>query len=125
MPRKTPALLTALHDSLRSAPVAQRGTALAALAKAYAAQLDSAVDPEVRAKVLSDLGPKYLASLQALGLTSDLRSASGGAAADPRPPAPGQPAAGVTSLVAVPGDPASALAALRSTARRRRGQTPA
>ena len=73
MARKTPSVLTALHDSLRSAPVSARGTALAALAKAYAAHIDSAADPEVRAKALSDLGPKFLAALQALGLTTELR----------------------------------------------------
>ena len=117
MPRKTPSLLTALHDALRSAPVSQRGTALAALAKAYAAQLDAAAtDPEVRSKVLADLGPKFLAALQALGLTSDLRDAasSGGNAGSSPPASRGSATATASGTAGGPGeDPVVVLANLR------------
>lgn len=122
MARKTPSLLTALHDSLRVADLDKRTTAATALAKAYAAALDSAADAELRAKTLADLGPKYLQVLTALGLTSPApRAAAGGASA----PAPSAPPAAAPAAPRPPSDqptdPGQVLELLRSSARQRRG----
>lgn len=98
MVAKTPSILRSLHESIRKgqpADGAPSAGALEALAKAYAAEIDAAPD---RAKALAELGPKLLATLQALGLTSTERGgvvpASGrlntaaGAAGEPGQPAP-------------------------------------
>jgi hypothetical protein len=136
--RKTPSLLTALHDSLRAAQPDKRTTAAAALAKLYAAQLDASTpsasaddDMEMRVlrlKVLSDLGPKYLQVLTALGLPAAApRAGSAGAPpAQSAPPAgPAAPPSAATSSPGDPppagGDPVTTLAELRARARQRRG----
>lgn len=125
MARKTPSLLTALHESLRDAQLDRRTNAATALAKAYAAHLDATEGTDERGKALADLGPRYLASLAALGLTT-ARPAAGAAAPPPSPPASAT-AASSSSTTQPPdgprpaGDPASTLTMLRDRAKRRGG----
>jgi hypothetical protein len=71
-----------LEEALRAVPPSERDVAAVALAFRYAAALDSTRDAEL----LSELGPKLLACLTALGLTVAGRGQKGGQAnAAPQP----------------------------------------
>lgn len=64
----------ALHD----AQVPERDRAGVALARRYAQLLDAVLGAVDETQVYNDLGPKYLAALNALGLTLAGRGAKGG-----------------------------------------------
>lgn len=68
-------LSRAVAAALREAALRPSDGAGAALARRYAAAIDARSDD---LKVLSDLGPKLLAALSALGMTAAGRGARGG-----------------------------------------------
>lgn len=74
MPAQGP-MTRAVAAALRDAPLLPQDAAGKALVRRYAAAIDAADDLEV----LSDLGPKLLAALSALGLTPAGRGVKGGA----------------------------------------------
>mgnify|MGYP000921120774 CR=1 FL=1 len=89
MPR-SPSIVHALTRSLRAAPPGPGDAATVALARRYAQTIEDAYGEDGELDVLTDLGPKLLAVLDALGLTPKARAvkrAPGEGGGDDRPAA--------------------------------------
>ena len=87
---RSPSIVRALAASLRASPPAAGDQAIAALAKRYAQTIEDAYGEDGELDVLTDLGPKLLAVLDALGLTPKARAvkrAPGEGGGDDRPAA--------------------------------------
>jgi hypothetical protein len=77
----------ALHDSIKDAPLLERDKAAVILAMRYAHLLDASVshgtsDLLYESDIMEKLGPKYLAVLNALGLTPAGRGVKGAGSND-------------------------------------------